>query len=143
MPSHGRSRCTDLAARHATIRLCPVFENGRIYATLQNADFKGNTKESNQPFSTLKIRGAATGHAEHDARTSLQHFIDQQRIAYFKQPRCLWNMLQTNRVNILYQLLLKIEKAEPAGRQTGPTRSFWDEKAKETQTAYRLCQVVP
>ena len=26
-----------------------LFENGRIYATLQNADFKGNTKESNQP----------------------------------------------------------------------------------------------
>ena len=27
-----------------------LFENGRIYATLQSADFKGDTKEDNQPF---------------------------------------------------------------------------------------------
>ena len=49
-PPHGRSRCTDLAARHATVGVMSCLKNGRIYATLQNADFKGNTKESNQPF---------------------------------------------------------------------------------------------
>lgn len=29
---------------------CLLFENGRVYASLQRADFKGETQESNQPF---------------------------------------------------------------------------------------------
>lgn len=115
-----------------------LFENGRIYATLQNADFKGNTTPS-------KFAGAATGHAEHDARTSLQHFIDQQRIAYFKQPAGAYGIC-SERTGSQHPLSTDYEnrRAEPAGRQE-PDQLYGRSERKERErpeTAYRLCQVV-
>ena len=92
-----------------------LFENGRIYATLQNADFKGNTKESNQPFHS-KFAGVATGHAEHDARTSLQHSLTSNELLTLSNLRVLMEYAPNEpEVNILYQLIMKIEELNLRG----------------------------
>ena len=61
-----------------------LFENGRIYATLQSADFKGDTKEDNQPLPSQKLTRITTSHVEYDAWKTFQHLIDQRRIAHTK-----------------------------------------------------------
>ena len=80
-----------------------LFENGRIYATLQNADFKGNTKESNQPF-----------HPQ-NSRELQQAMLNMMHGRAFNLRVLMEYAPNEPEVNILYQLIMKIEELNLRG----------------------------
>ena len=114
-----------------------LFENGRIYATLERR-FQRKYQRKQPAFPPSKFAGAATGHAEHDARTSLQHFIDQQRIAYFKQPAGAYG-ISSERTGSQHPLSTDYEnrRAEPAGRQE-PDQLYGRSERKERERPKQL-----
>ena len=122
-----------------------LFENGRIYATLQNADFKGNTKESNQPFHPQNSRELQQAMLNMMHGRAFNISLTSKRIAYFKQPAGAYG-IRSGRTGSQHPLSDDYEnrRAEPAGRQE-PDQLYGRSERKEREcpeTAYRLCQVV-
>ncbi len=93
-----------------------LFENGRIYATLQNADFKGDTKESNQPFHPQNSRELQ------QAMLSMMHgkafniSLTSNKLLTLSNLRVLMEYASDEpEINALYQLIMKIEELNLRG----------------------------
>lgn len=93
-----------------------LFENGRIYATLQSAEFKGKTKESNQPFHPQNSRELQ------QAVMSMMHGVPfnisltSDELLTLTNLRVLMEYAPDEpEVNILYQLIMKIEELNLRG----------------------------
>ena len=93
-----------------------LFENGRIYATLQGADFKGDTKESNQPFHPQNSRELQ------QAMMSMMHgrafniSLTSDELLTLSNLRVLMEYAPNQpEINILYQLIMKIEELNLRG----------------------------
>lgn len=93
-----------------------LFENGRIYATLQSADFQGKTRESNQPFHPQSSRELQ------QAMTSMMHgapfniSLTSDELLTLSNLRVLMEYApDAPEVNTLYQLIMKIEELNLRG----------------------------
>ena len=120
-------------------------ENGRIYATLQNADFKGNTKESNQPFHPQNSRELQQAMLNMMHGRAFNISLTSNELLTLSNLRVLMEYAPDEpEVNILYQLIMKIEELNLTGRQE-PDQLYGRSERKEREcpeAAYRLCQVV-
>ena len=99
-----------------------LFENGRIYATLQNADFKGNTKESNQPFHPQNSRELQQAMLNMMHGRAFNISLTSNELLTLSNLRVLMEYAPNEpEVNILYQLIMKIEELNLRETRTGPT----------------------
>ena len=93
-----------------------LFENGRIYATLQNADFKGNTKESNQPFHPQNSRELQQAMLNMMHGRAFNISLTSNELLTLSNLRVLMEYAPNEpEVNILYQLIMKIEELNLRG----------------------------
>ena len=93
-----------------------LFENGRIYATLKNADFKGNTKESNQPFHPQNSRELQQAMLNMMHGRAFNISLTSNELLTLSNLRVLMEYAPNEpEVNILYQLIMKIEELNLRG----------------------------
>ena len=93
-----------------------LFENGRIYATLQNADFKGNTKESNQPFHPQNSRELQQAMLNMMHGRAFNISLTSNELLTLSNMRVLMEYAPNEpEVSILYQLIMKIEELNLRG----------------------------
>ena len=93
-----------------------LFENGRIYATLQNADFKGNTKESNQPFHPQNSRELQQAMLNMMHGRAFNISLTSNELLTLSNLRVLMEYAPDEpEVSILYQLIMKIEELNLRG----------------------------
>lgn len=93
-----------------------LFENGRIYATLQNADFKGKTREGNQPFHPQNSRELqqAIMNMMHGAPFNVS--LTSNELLTLSNLHVLMEYTADNpEINALYQLIMKIEEMNLRG----------------------------
>lgn len=93
-----------------------LFENGRIYATLQNAGFKGDTGESNQPFHPQNSRELQ------QAMMSMMHgkafniSLTSDELLTLSNLRVLMEYAPDEpEIDLLYRLIMKIEELNLRG----------------------------
>ena len=93
-----------------------LFENGRIYATLQSADFKGDTKEDNQPFHPKNSRELQ------QAMLSMMHgrpfniSLTSDELLTLSNLRVLIEYASDEpEIKNLYQMIMKIEELNLRG----------------------------
>ena len=93
-----------------------LFENGRIYATLQSADFKGDTKEDNQPFHPNNSRELQ------QAMLSMMHgrpfniSLTSDELLTLSNLRVLMEYASDEpEIKNLYQMIMKIEELNLRG----------------------------
>lgn len=93
-----------------------LFENGRIYATLQSADFKGDTKEDNQPFHPKNSRELQ------QAMLSMMHgrpfniSLTSDELLTLSNLRVLMEYASDEpEIKNLYQMIMKIEELNLRG----------------------------
>ena len=93
-----------------------LFENGRIYATLQNADFKGNTKESNQPFHPQNSRELQQAMLNMMHGRAFNISLTSNELLTLSNLRVLMEYAPDEpEVSILYQMIMKIEELNLRG----------------------------
>lgn len=87
-----------------------LFENGRIYATLQRADFDGKTHESNQPFHPKNSRELQQAMLSMMRGTPFNIELSSEELITLSNLRVLMEYAPDNsEVRTLYQLITKIE----------------------------------
>lgn len=87
-----------------------LFENGRIYATLQRADFDGETHESNQPFHPKNSRELQQAMLNMMRGTPFNIELSSEELITLSNLRVLMEYAPDNsEVRTLYQLIMKIE----------------------------------
>lgn len=93
-----------------------LFENGRIYATLQSADFKGDTKENNQPFHPKNSRELQQAMMSMIHGRPFNISLTSDELLTLSNLRVLMEYASDEpEINILYQLIMKIEELNLRG----------------------------
>ena len=93
-----------------------LFENGRIYATLQRADFKGETHESNQPFHPQNSRELQQAMLRMMGGTPFNIELSTEELLTLTNLRALMQFAPDEpTVNALYQSIMKIESLNLRG----------------------------
>ena len=93
-----------------------LFENGRIYATLQRAGFDGKTHESNQPFHPTNSRELQQAMLSMMRGTPFNIELSTEDILTISNLRALMQYLADDpEVNTLYQAIMKIESVNMRG----------------------------
>lgn len=93
-----------------------LFENGRIYATLQSADFKGETQESNQPFHPQNSRELQQAMMSMIHGRAFNISLTSDELLTLSNLRVLMEYASDEpEINILYMLIMKIEELNLRG----------------------------
>lgn len=93
-----------------------LFENGRIYATLQRAGFKGDTHESNQPFHPKNSRELQQAMLSMMRGTPFNIELTTEELLTLSNLRALMEYASDEpEVNAIYQVIMKIESLNLRG----------------------------
>ena len=93
-----------------------LFENGRIYATLQSADFTGETQESNQPFHPQNSRELQQAMMSMIHGRAFNISLTSDELLTLSNLRVLMEYASDEpEINILYMLIMKIEELNLRG----------------------------
>lgn len=93
-----------------------LFENGRIYANLQQADFNGETHESNQPFHPQNARELQQAIYSMMRGTPFNVELTQEELLTVTNLRALAEFAPDEpEVKLLYSLISEIEKLNLRG----------------------------
>lgn len=93
-----------------------LFENGRIYATLQAAGFEGKTGESNQPFHPRNSRELQQAMLSMIHGRAFNISLTSDELLTLSNLRVLMEYASDEPgINILYQLIMKIEELNLRG----------------------------
>ncbi|MCD8184219.1 MAG: DUF4836 family protein [Bacteroides sp.] len=93
-----------------------LFENGRIYATLQRAGFEGKTRENNQPFHPKNARELQQAMMSIMRGTPFNIELTSEELLTLTNLRALMEFAPDQpEVNALYQVIMKIETLNVRG----------------------------
>lgn len=93
-----------------------LFENGRIYATLQRAGFNGKTNESNQPFHPKNSRELQQAMLSMMRGTPFNIELSTEELLTLSNLRALMEFAADEpEVNALYQAIMKVESLNLRG----------------------------
>ncbi len=86
-----------------------LFENGRIYATLQRADFQGKTAESNQPFHPKNSSELQQSVAAIRSGVPFNIMLTNEELLTLSNVGLLMQLVPSPEIEALYQAIMQVE----------------------------------